>query len=74
VLWNGGWDDYLIDPFATRNMTEEELAEAVRNQYSPTVGNGGSWLRCKFLGSDDQVSDTPEAQVVRILEHVAGGD
>ncbi len=57
VLWNGGWDDYLIDPFATRNMTEEELAEA-----------------CKFLGSDDQVSDTPEAQVVRILEHVAGGD
>jgi hypothetical protein len=65
ILWNGGWDDYVVDPISVREITEEE---AVGISSFPTVSNE-HWLRCSFakkLGADNQV--------VRILRHLDGGD
>lgn len=64
ILWNGGWDDYVVDPTSVRDMTPEENIPTC----CPTLGNE-PWLRCSFArdyGNDNQV--------VKILRHLGGGD
>ena len=67
ILWNGGWEDYVVDANSVRDMTEAEL-EKVANNCFPTIDDG-NWLRCLFaenLGHD--------AQVVKVLAHLGGGE
>ncbi len=69
ILWNGGWDDYVVDTSTVRVLTADEV-EKIGNSSFPTFENKeGTWLRCRFarnLGHD--------YQVVKVLWHLGGGD
>lgn len=69
ILWNGGWDDYVVDTNTVRDLTASEVEE-IGNSSFPTIRNEeGTWLRCRFaknLGHD--------YQVVKVLWHLGGGD
>lgn len=73
VLWAGGWDDYIVDPTTRRDMTPKEQEAAAKDGYSPVIAGG--WLRCDFSGAlrtTDEARDS--TQVVKIIEHLGGGD
>ncbi|MFA6409991.1 MAG: hypothetical protein WCW26_00230 [Candidatus Buchananbacteria bacterium] len=72
ILWNGGWDSYLVDPSSVRDMTEAEIEchSKVPGAYWPTVCGDDTWLRCYFLAAYNR---NPQ-KCVRILMHLGGGD
>lgn len=80
VLWNGGWDQYAVDPTQVREISEAELQthEAGNSRYFPDfrADNGTEWIKGKFLSSrqNQNVVAITATQCVRALGHLAGGE
>lgn len=75
VVWNAGWNKYLVELTSRRDMTPDEIAQTTGNgQYSPVVvaDDKSEWLRCSFAGP--LFGPLGETQVVRILERLGSGD
>jgi hypothetical protein len=74
VLWNGGWDDYLIDLKSLRSMTEDELYtyRSDNHRYFPTFLDSqcGLWLKAWFVTK----YKTLDNGCFRVIQHIAGGD
>jgi hypothetical protein len=70
ILWNGGWEDYVVDANLVRDMTGDEVAKCEKTSY-PTFedGKGATWLRCLFAKNLGH-----ETQVVKVLMHLGGGE
>lgn len=67
VLWNGGWEEYVVDTNSVRDMTADELEKASKDSY-PTFGDN-NWLRCLFANELGH-----NGQAVRVLAHLGGGE
>lgn len=67
ILWNGGWEDYVVDANSVRDMTRDEMEKIADSSY-PTFEDG-KWLRCLFAKSLGN-----ESQVVQVLAHLGGGE
>ncbi len=73
VLWNGGWDTYVVDPGQVRDLPEEAFRD---DRYSPIWYDGPNsgypcWIKCIFLRRHNFGG---ENQGVRVIRHVDGGD
>jgi|GEM_PF-4540439 cold shock CspA family protein len=70
ILWNGGWDDYVVDANLVRDMTDDEVVKHDKTSF-PTFedGNHVTWLRCLFAKNLGHAT-----QVVKVLAHLGGGD
>lgn len=67
ILWNGGWEEYVVDANLVRDMTRDELEKIGDSSY-PTFEDG-KWLRCLFAENLGHKS-----QAVRVLAHLGGGE
>lgn len=67
ILWNGGWEDYVVDANSVRDMTRDEMEKIGDSSY-PTFEDG-KWLRCLFAKN---LGD--ESQAVQVLAHLGGGE
>lgn len=71
VLWNGGWDEYIVDMATVRPLNDEENAE-----IAAWTKRGGGWfpdLKGWVLGhfAKELVG---EGNVVKIVSRLASGD
>ncbi|GEM_PF-5244108 len=75
ILWNGGWDDYVVDPSSVREMSPAEKSE---RKIWPTIvlPDHTEWLKGTFLESNrnQAVATVGPTQCLRIVRHLAGGD
>lgn len=73
VLWNGGWDTYIVDPGNVCDTPAKELVG--NNMYFPSWYDGPNcgypcWLKCDFIHE-------PWSQAgksVKVIKHLNGGD
>ena len=71
VLWNGGWDKYLVDETSRVFVPEHEFGG--NKMYSPTfVLEGRTYLKTKFNNRLKLVHG--ETSGVLVIEHLDGGD
>lgn len=78
ILWNGGWDDLLVDPSQVYTLTDEEAARSEANVKAgrglyPFVGAGGSWLLVYFIKNYYPHLD-PRRQAIKIIRGLGSGD
>ncbi len=88
ILWNGGWDEYLVDMNQTIDLPPEywgvdRWKKDIRGFYRK---NGEEWLPCHELNhdwyNDKELMPNPSkgfgvhpnSKGVRILRHLRGGD
>jgi hypothetical protein len=74
VLWNGGWDDYLIDESTIRAMTDLEVLQFTNGpyRYFPTFeSDKKTWIKAWFIGGLDSLRNQA---CIQVLEHLGGGD
>ena len=70
VLWNGGWDVYIVDSTTMREPSEEEALVMEHDKLFPIfLIDGEKWLKFHFSPK----MEYPE-MIVKIVNRVAGGD
>lgn len=70
TLWNGGWDDYVVDTEVVIQVTE---AEAAADRHHPLVTRDGKqYVRVVFSGALRK--QFKENEAVLMLQHTGGGD
>ncbi|MFZ2763576.1 MAG: hypothetical protein WAX80_00850 [Minisyncoccia bacterium] len=66
VMWNGGSDQFVVDPKIVRDMTPEEF-EHFDSSVFPSISH--DWLLCRFATQYGERN-----QVVKVLRHLGGGE
>lgn len=74
VLWNGGWDTYVVDPGQICETPPKECEG--NSRYFPTWHEGSNsgtpcWLKCCFV---DGHNFGAEHESVKVIRHVDGGN
>lgn len=73
VLWNGGWDSYIVDLTQVCDTPEKELRG--NSAYFPTWHDGqncGSpcWLKSDFV----RKPWSQPGKSIKVIRHLGGGD
>lgn len=66
VMWNGGWDDYLVDVSDVIDDPTE-----VKNPFPDTIVDGKTYIRTCFSG---KFSQRFPGKAIRKVSHLGGGD
>jgi hypothetical protein len=88
VLWNGGWDTYLVDMNDTADAPPTALVKEWWEEHPRSLfeTENGTWLMCRVLNHswyNDKVLEHnptkgwgvhPDIKGVRVLKHLGGGD
>lgn len=74
VLWNGGWDIYIVDPGQICDTPAKKMEGNA--SFFPTWHEGPNsrspwWLKCSFVNRHN--FGRPQ-QSVKVIKHVGGGD
>ncbi|MBI5126731.1 MAG: hypothetical protein HZA80_03140 [Candidatus Taylorbacteria bacterium] len=88
ILWNGGWDDYLVDISETTDAPATGIGpDWWKHHPNGTFTTpGGWWILCRYLNYDQFNGNPaipnpqkgrgvyPDTKGIRILKHLGGGD